>query len=173
MGVGHLIEENKQAQPRAKQSKQQQQQHRGREREGRDEPGEHKTSQNHARTKQEPDHPLPAAAATAPLGRISGSARSGSWTSWGDSSGYAAGNWLPRLQGGPARVLYEYPSPNPSRHIFPRLINERHSDTPSLHPAQACCCMSHELLHAAGRPVLWVWTEVARSRCHLVYHIPI
>lgn len=56
------------------------------------------------------------------------------------------------LQGGPARVLYEYPSPNHSRHIFPRLINERHPDTASITPsrptaaaaaAAACyCCMS-------------------------------
>lgn len=57
-----------------------------------------------------------------------------------------AGNWLPPLQGGPARVLYEYPSPNPSRLIFPRLINGRHPDTASLHArptARRCLLLLH------------------------------
>lgn len=64
-----------------------------------------------------------------------------------------AGNWLPPLQGGPARVLYEYPSPNHSRHIFSsanKRTTPRHCipitpsrPTAAAAAAAACyCCMS-------------------------------
>lgn len=164
MGDGHLIEEIKQAQPgpSKRASKQAARKKGGRERAGQGRAGrrtrgaqdwtgpgmqqqratqphgpEPRAGQQEPSKRTRPPARLLGAAATAPLGRISGSARSGSWT--------LVGRQLKSLElvigsrpfrGGRLGFYMNIRARTIPDIFFPRLINERHPDTasPSLHP---------------------------------------